>query len=249
MIALLAPVASAGLIVVMASWWHSRQPARELCTPGQAPPAEHAGWRQRLARRSTTVGAWWQRRRVERQRIGPSDVAAWVDDLTRSVRRGITLRQTIIDTRPDHDALAASTEPLRHRVQRGADVAAASSEWGSELTADHRVERHLRSTASVLSISSSVGGGAAAPLDRLAAALRQTAADESERGAQSAQALISARVLTCVPVAMLTLLLALDDDVRSVVRSPAGAAVVACGLVLNVLGGWWMRRIITSGGR
>lgn len=245
----LAPPAAAGVVLVVAGWARSRGPGRVLTAPDTTPPSAPDGRLHQLTRLSMKLRTWWSRRCADRRQFGPGDVAAWVDDLARSVRRGITLRQTIINTRPGHAALAASTEPLRHRLERGADVAAASSEWGASLGADRQLDRHLRSAASVLSISSSVGGGSAAPLDRLAAALRHTAADESERRAQSAQALISARVLTCVPVGLLALLVVLDADVRAVVRSPIGSAVVACGLVLNLFGGWWMRRIIMTASR
>lgn len=191
---------------------------------------------------------WWTQRRRDHTRFGPADLAAWIDDVSRSVRRGATLRQTIIDTEPAHPSLVAETTPLRHRLGRGAGVAEASDSWRRMIgDSDRRSDRHLIAVASVLSISSSVGGGASAPLDRLAAAMRQAAADDLERGSQSAQALMSARVLTLVPITMLVMLVTIDAEVRHVAGSTTGLAVISCGLALNTFGAWWMRRIITAG--
>lgn len=79
--------------------------------------------------------------------------------------------------------------------------------------------------------------------------MRQAAADDLERDSQSAQALISARVLTLVPVTMLVLLVIIDAEVRHVASSMTGLAVISCGLALNALGASWMKRIITAGAR
>ena len=70
------------------------------------------------------------------------------------------------------------------------------------------------------------GGPAAAPLERAAATLRARDAVAAEQLAQSAQARLSARVLTLVPVALLALLAITDPKVRAAVATPAGLAVV-----------------------
>jgi Flp pilus assembly protein TadB len=76
--------------------------------------------------------------------------------------------------------------------------------------------------------------------------LRQRAADLDERSAQAASARLSTHVMTAVPLAMLAVLTATDDDVRAVTVAPVGAACIASGLILNALGWWWMRRIVRS---
>jgi tight adherence protein B len=81
------------------------------------------------------------------------------------------------------------------------------------------------------------------PLERFAATMRQHVSDDLERAAQSAQAKMSARVLTAVPVVMLAVLVATDADVRNVLAEARGGGVVAAGLMLNAAGAWWMRRI------
>ena len=99
-------------------------------------------------------------------------------------------------------------------------------------------------TVAVLRSCARFGGPAAAPLERAAATLRTREAVLAEQRAHSAQARLSARVLTLIPIALLALLAATDGTVRTAVVTPAGAAVVALGAVLNGLGSLWMRRII-----
>lgn len=245
---LLAPVAAAIATIVIAGRVFTPSMTRDATAEGRARSDSHP---QSLAR---SVWSWAVRHRRDRRgaarTFGPADVATWIDDVSRSVRRGTTLRQTLVDVAPSAQSLAAATAPLRHRLERGAGVVEANDDWCSTFgESDLRSDRQLVTVATVLSISASVGGGASAPLDRLAAAMRQSAADDLERGAQSAQALISARVLTFVPIAMFVLLLVIDADVRSVVQTATGAALIASGLMLNLTGGWWMKRVITVGVR
>jgi tight adherence protein B len=96
----------------------------------------------------------------------------------------------------------------------------------------------------VLRSSARFGGPAAIPLERAAAALRVRAAVAAEQQAQSAQAQLSARVLTLVPIALLGLLVVTDAKVRAALGTPAGLGVVVLGGLLNIGGALWMRRII-----
>ena len=96
----------------------------------------------------------------------------------------------------------------------------------------------------MIAVSATLGGASAAPLDRAAAALRLRAVDDEERRSHSAQARLSAHVLTVIPVGMLALLVTTDPDVRAVVVEPVGAACVATGLLLNATGWVWMRHTI-----
>jgi tight adherence protein B len=96
----------------------------------------------------------------------------------------------------------------------------------------------------VIATASRIGGPAAASIDRAAMLLRQRASDLDERATQAAQARLSSHVMTAVPLLMLVVLLATDDDVRSVVTSPIGTVCVVAGLALNAAGWWWMRRIV-----
>ncbi len=180
-----------------------------------------------------------------RERATPDAIAAWCDDLARQLRHGATLRSALTTTIPTDAPLERSTRPLRRRLDRGASVLEACDGWASELDAGGAREADmLIAFATVAGAAALAGGGAAAPLHRFASSMRQRAADEHERRAHSAQARMSARVMTIIPLALLALLFATDDDVRSVIVQPGGAIVVTIGMALNVLGAWWMHRIV-----
>lgn len=192
--------------------------------------------------------------------VRPSSLAAWADDLARSLRHGATLHAALASTLPLDPVVGRRSAPLRHWLSRGATVAAACDEWSDEL-ADRPTHGHgrrnrsgdrtelLETMAAVLAAAASLGGAAAAPLDRFAVTMRQRASDDLERAAHSAQAQMSAKVLTSVPLAVLALLLLTDADVRGIIASPSGGSVVALGLGLNALGALWMRRIVAGSGR
>lgn len=188
---------------------------------------------------------WRRRRPVD---IDPAAIADWADHLARSLRHGTTLHAALSTIEPADSDLAAHCEPLRHWLSRGATVVDACDEWADHLGRHHRRRSELlTTTAAVVAAVAMVGGSAAEPLDRLAATMRHHVSDDLERHAHAAQAKMSARVLTVVPVAVLLLLLATDDDVRSVITRPTGLAVVAVGLTINGVGALWMRHIASSG--
>lgn len=223
------------------------------------PPSRHRrrrfGSLRRAPRPVPSEEPWPSLRRTRPACVDPSAVATWVDELARDLRRGSTLRAALVDVGPTDPALLAATETFRRRLSRGALVADAARAWHAEVESDSRpfgpgrkgrgrADRHLATVATVLATAAEVGGGVGEPLDRLAAAMRQAAADDLDRSTQSAQARLSAHVLTFVPFAVLGLLLVVDDDVRAVATTSTGAGVVAAGVTLNLLGGVWMRRIV-----
>jgi Flp pilus assembly protein TadB len=211
---------------------------------------------RRVARRPESVDARPMRRidralrwrRHRRTDIGPAAVADWADHLARSLRHGTTLHAALSTIHPVDAGLAVHCEPLHHWLSRGASVVDACDEWSDHLAHHHRRGTDLlTTTAAVLAAVAMLGGTAAEPLDRLAVTMRQHVSDDLERNAHAAQAQMSARVLTVVPVAVLVLLLLTDDDVRSVVTRPTGLAVVVGGLTINTIGAVWMRHIASGG--
>ena len=169
-------------------------------------------------------------------------VAQWCDQIARTVRSGHTLRAAV-SIAPDDAALSAATGRLRHDLDRGCDLATATATLAAVQPTTERAAAALRLALSVLSAASGVGTTSTEPIDRVAAALRQQVADDQERAAQSAQARLSARVLTTLPVGTLAMLALVDPDVRAVVVAPHGALIVAIGGALNLVGWQWMRRI------
>ncbi len=159
------------------------------------------------------------------------------------MRSGDTMHAAASEPARD-DAVAIATASLRHDLARGRDLARAADALSAQQPLGRRGPGALRLALSVVAAAARVGAPSAAPIDRVGAALRQRAADDQERAAQSAQAEISARVLTALPIATLLLLGAVDADVRNVLTAPHGALLVGLGLTLNVAGWRWMRRII-----
>jgi tight adherence protein B len=192
------------------------------------------------------VAARWRRWRIGND-IEPEVVAAWCDGLTRSLRAGNTLRQSLLHQVPAHALLRTATRPLRQSLEHGRPVSSAIDELIDRSgSSGNGIGPHLRLVGSVLAGTADVGGSAAAPLDRVAGALRLRVVDGQERAAHSAQARLSAHVLTLVPLGVLVLLVATDAHVRGVVVQPVGAVVLVAGLTLNLGGWWWMRSIVRS---
>jgi len=165
------------------------------------------------------------------------DVAAWCDDVARAIRTGASLTSAVRDC-VDHPAVAPVTDPIVARLSRGQSLSTALR--GTPADAATPVGLAL----AVLRSCADVGGPAASPLERVAATLRDRNAIREEQRSQSAQAQMSARVMTLVPIGMLTLLATTDPNVRQSIGTPAGVAAVTAGAVLNVAGWRWMQRII-----
>ena len=205
-----------------------------------------AGGRQRLvpARSHQRGGGTVVARRVgrfgtvfvRRARLSDDDVAAWCDDLARRVRSGASLVAALRSASPG-PALAPILAPITLALDRGDSVAGAT----------RRVGPHGASVSLALGVvraCAELGGPAAQPLDRTAATLRARAADVAERHVHSAQARLSAMVLTLLPVVALALLLATSASSRAAVLGPSGVFCLVAGAALNATGWWWMRRLI-----
>jgi len=180
-----------------------------------------------------------------KQAVPAADVADWCDQLARRMRSGSTLRDALITVDPT-GTMADATIDLRLGLERGQPIPAAlTTSPGSASDPGPRPRgSHVDLAFVVIAIAARLGGSSATALDRVASSLRLMAADRQERSAQAAQARLSARVLTVVPLAMLALLVLTDDDVRAVVQAPVGLTLVVVGLTLNIAGWRWMRHII-----
>lgn len=192
----------------------------------------------RASPRSPGPLAVWTLRRNGRRQPSARAVAGWCDDIARRVRSGSSLRDAVT-VLPMDAATERASSALRLAIDRGLSV----------VDAVGRVDDagpHLRLALGVIATTSRVGGPSAASIDRTAMLLRQRAGDLDERSSQAAQARLSTHVMTAVPLLMLGVLVATDDDVRSAATSPVGAGCIVAGLMLNAIGWWWMRRIVGS---
>ncbi len=166
------------------------------------------------------------------------DVAAWCDDLARSVRSGSSLAGAVRESDTDHPLLEAAVRPITRQIARGKSLSAAVHDSCVEPSTA------LGLAFTVLRSCAELGGPAASPLERVAATLRDRDAIRQEQLSHSAQARMSARVMTLIPLGMLGLLASTDPNVRAAVGTAAGLTTVTVGAALNVAGWCWMQRII-----
>lgn len=237
------------VVVAIVAVGHRMRP-QPVRSPIGGSAAGGSGRSQRLERVERAVVDRIGLVRQRRRGITPGSVAEWCADLAREVRTGRTLRSALQHTAPVWPPLATATDPLRLALERGGGVEDAAARTRSSIDGVAAAERgaaHLVAATAVITACGRDGGAAAPALDRVAAAMRRRAADDQERRAQSAQARMSAHVLTVVPLAVLGLLSAVDPDVRRAVASPAGLVLVSVGLALNLIGWWWMGRIVDGG--
>jgi Flp pilus assembly protein TadB len=156
----------------------------------------------------------------------PCGVSGFLEIAAREVRTGSSVA-------------VAVDEGLRRAGSDADALRAAMSAAPGEASADVALAAHAVRRASI------IGHQPAAVFDRAAATLRERDACRAEQRAHTAQARLSARVLTVVPVGFAAFAVATNPSVRRVyVGSPVGVVLVAAGAGLNVLGWWWMRRIV-----
>lgn len=174
---------------------------------------------------------------LRRRAVRPVDAVAlarWCESIARRVRGGDALR-TAIEQPPDDASIGPSVDAVRRHVLDPGRAAPLSPDTAL--------------VAAVMTACLEQGGPSAEPLDRAAGVLRARAAERDERRVQSAQARLSAAVLTWLPIGVLTMLVATSGAVRRVVVTPLGATLVVVGVLFELAGWWWMRRIVERAGR
>jgi tight adherence protein B len=222
--------------------------------PRRAGPRASATERRRWSERAAGVVRRGRDPIARRRGPGEVAVATWCDELGRRLRAGSTLRDALLSSDTTDRALRDVIGLVQLRLERGGTVEEALASglgghrrrrWPDGPTnGDDVATGPLAVAFAVIATAAALGGPGAQALDRAATALRLREADRQERAAHSAQARMSAHVLTLVPLGFLVLMVTLDPEVRSAIATPAGAALVAAGLALNGLGWLWMRIVI-----
>ena len=164
---------------------------------------------------------------------------------------------------PTIDEWAALVDAMSSEVRAGRSLAAAISHAISHC---HPHGKVLTPTATLASIDAAgttpdanegvvlqtlraahaLGGPTAATLDAASALLRERALIRGEAAAHSAQARLSARVLTAVPIVFAGWSALSSRTFRAAALSPLGLASTLAGGACNLLGWWWMRRIVAK---
>jgi tight adherence protein B len=182
----------------------------------------------------------WRRPPMRRRQPGDDDIAEWCERVARNTRTGRSLAEAVVRASADLPGAADGIQPAVRALTRGRGLAAALSEVDDRAVPASPIGL----VVPVLIACAELGGPAAMPLERVAATLHARSAERAERQTNSAQARLSARVLTTVPVGVLALMALAEPTVRSALRSGVGVVCVVGGGALN-LGGWyWMRRLI-----
>lgn len=148
--------------------------------------------------------------------------------------------------RPPEAALAAGAErwppllPVVEAMRLGSDVPEAMR----RLAAERRGAADLRWVAGAWQVAQHSGHGLAAALERTAAGLRARRRTRRLVDSELASARSTARLVACLPVAVLLMGSGAGSDPWSfLLTTPVGWACGVVGLALVGLGLWWIERL------
>jgi tight adherence protein B len=178
-------------------------------------------------------------RRARRIAASVPDV---LDRIGAGLRAGGTIASAVADVAAGESPLAADFARVELRGRIGASPEDALSAWARE-----RPAPGVGAAAGALALCATVGGWAADALEGLSSSLRDRIAVAAEAEALSAQARMSALVIGGVPFAYLGWSALVDPaGLATITGTAAGRACFALGALLEMLGLWWMRRIVGS---
>ena len=203
--------------------------ARELLPPS---PPRSSRWRAALAR----------------HRMPSVDAALpeALEAMARSLRSGASLPIAIDEASSSvGPPLADGLADVTAIAARGRSVVDAIDGWATQTDGDG-----VALAAAALALGAELGGTAARSLDGVADTLRDRNAVQREIRALSTQARASAAVIAIAPFAFSALVALADpSSVTFLFTSGFGVACLAIGIALDIVGAWWMRRIVTRAGR
>lgn len=218
--ALALAAAAAAVVLLLAAAGHARLvPARRLAGSPRVAGRGRVRWRRRAS-------------------VTDRDMAGWCEVAAREMRAGASLARAVERASRMQSLAGAAFTPALDALRRGQPLTVAIERVDVERA------RPLGVVVPVLRACTELGGPAAPPLERAAATLHGRADADAERWAHSAQARLSAAVLTILPLGVLALLAAGEPSIRASLVTPPGMICVVAGGVLNAAGWWWMRRVI-----
>lgn len=186
----------------------------------------------------------------------PLELADALERMARLVRSGSSIASALTDVAGAHPGSVLDAIDRRRRAgiplpAAVADLAAGAHEptstvntpAGARQAAGAQADRRL--ALAVLGAVLDGGGSSANAIDQTAATIRERAAVRADRHAHAAQARLSARIMSALPIGFTSWAILTDDrTARFVLRTPAGLVCLGTGIGLDVLGWRWMRRIV-----
>jgi tight adherence protein B len=166
-----------------------------------------------------------------------------LEAVARSLRSGASLRQAVEEAGRASSgggrALAAELARAAAEAAQGASLVASL-----EAVAVRRPLPGVRLGVAALCLGAETGGAQARAVDGVAATVRERLAVAAELRALSSQARISALVIGLAPVGFGAFAAATDPrTAQFMLHTPAGLALLVCGLILDALGWLWMQRL------
>jgi tight adherence protein B len=158
------------------------------------------------------------------------------------VRSGFSLASSFVQCSDQHSDENHWSQPVAQQCLRGVVLADALVEcalptWTPE----------IRFASRTLAVASVGGAGVAPALEHSASVLREQQALMLDRDVQAAQAQLSTKVLTWLPIAVFAWIAITDPAARMFLLStPAGMCCVATGITLNVSGRKWMSHVVDN---
>ncbi|HEU5302073.1 MAG TPA: type II secretion system F family protein [Acidimicrobiia bacterium] len=164
-----------------------------------------------------------------------------LERIASALRGGVSLGEAI-ETQAIAGPVAADLRRVRARQALGLGLAEAVSVWPEE-----RPLASVRAAAGAFTVASTMGGRSAAAIDGLAMSLREQRSAAADAHSLSAQARLSALVVGAAPVGFLLLSAIIDPaSVDTLVGTGIGRVCLVTGLLLELAGVLWMRRIVGS---
>ena len=172
----------------------------------------------------------------------PLAITDFLDAIARDVRSGFSLASSFVQCSDQQSDDNHWSQPVAQQCLRGVVLADALVEcalptWTPE----------IRFASRTLAVASVGGAGVAPALEHSASVLREQQALMLDRDVQAAQAQLSTKVLTWLPIAVFAWIVITDPIARMFLLStPLGMCCVATGITLNVSGRKWMSHVVDN---
>ena len=172
----------------------------------------------------------------------PLAITDFLDAIARDVRSGFSLASSFVQCSDQQSDETHWSQPVAQQCLRGVVLADALVEcalptWTPE----------IRFASRTLAVASAGGAGVAPALEHSASVLREQQSLMLDRDVQAAQAQLSTKVLTWLPIAVFAWIAITDPTARLFLLStPLGMCCVATGITLNVSGRKWMSHVVDN---